>query len=89
MSRRNWRVETHVLSGPNRHAIIYNRSYRLSDLAKLRRHYREKDKAAGKPKVKTIPLTTFLLRRAIADYIRDKAPKGEILNKIVVTDGEE
>jgi hypothetical protein len=85
---RHWETEIHAKSGSGRNisAITSFKTYSLKEAGEVMRNQRAADAAAGLPKRKVNPITTYLLEELIQMYFRDYAPRGDTLEKIMIED---
>ena len=73
-------------SGPKRSAITSFKTYSLKEAGEIMHEQRAAEMAAGLPKRKVTPITTYLLEELVQMYFRNYAPKGDILEKIIIKD---
>jgi len=84
-----WKAEIHTRGGSgtrNRSAITSFKSYTLKQAGETMHRQRAEDIAAGLPKRKVNPITTYLLEDLVQLYFRDYASKGDTLEMIRVED---
>ncbi len=83
-----WGTEINVRGGSGHSDSIISsyKTYSLKQAGEVMNKIRSAEIAAGKPKRKVTPIITYLLEELIHVYFKDYAPKGDILNEIIIED---
>jgi len=85
---RGWKTQLCLYGGedhPDSEVTVY-KTYRLKDIRLILNKTRKKEMGAGLPKRRLSPVFTYLLAELIEVYFRDYAPKGVVLEQIIVKD---
>lgn len=83
---RSWLTEIETTGGVagNESATTSFKTYKLLDIGKVLRATRDAAVAAGHPKRKIAPVSTYLLERLTQDYFEDHARRGDTLTQIKI-----
>jgi hypothetical protein len=83
---RSWSTEIQTVGGVagKESATTSFKSYKLADIGEVLRATREAAIAAGHPKRKIAPVSTYLLERLTRNYFEDYALRGDTLIQIKI-----